>query len=322
VAGSGTILAFYRADNLRVSLALRQSLGGLRIKVIRQNGGYSHIYVQQVFRSHTPLFITITSGRQGTVAYVDGREYERFTTYRVREEDLTGKLLVGNTPSGSHEWSGQLLALAVYNQELTPEEILQHYENWMSHKLSAFRNSGQAVAFYPFNEAKGGVAHNQVDAATNLLIPTKFFVVHQKFLTWPWNEFYPGWSYWKNVAINICGFMPLGFFFCAYFRSVRMISRPALASILLGFMVSLSIEISQAFLPTRDSGLIDVITNTIGTALGTMLYPYEASELAADWSRKAIIKCRLLLLRTMNRQELSGQDRDNCRARDGESAQR
>jgi VanZ like family/Concanavalin A-like lectin/glucanases superfamily len=319
VTGSGTILAFYQPNNLRVSLALRQSLGGLLIQVVGQNGGNSPIYVQQVFRAQTPLFITITSGRQGTVAYVDGREYDRFTTYHVREEDLTGKLLVGNTLSGSHEWSGQLLALAVYNQELKPEEILQHYENWMSHKFSAFRNSGHAVAFYPFNEAKGGVAHNQVDAATDLLIPTKFFVVHQKFLSWPWNEFYPGRSYWKNVAINIGGFMPLGFFFCAYFRSARMTSRPTLATVLLGFVVSLSIEISQAFLPTRDSGLTDVITNTVGTAVGTMLYRYETS-LPLTRAAKQSENVDSYPPGLMDMQDLMGQDRDNCRARDGESA--
>ena len=63
----------------------------------------------------------------------------------------------------------------------------------------------------------GNVVHNQVDPATDLLIPERFFVLHEQFLERPWNEITPGWHYWKNVAINIVGFTPLGFFFYAYF---------------------------------------------------------------------------------------------------------
>ena len=274
VTGSGTILAYYQPSDFSVPFALRQSLGDLRVEDGHEDGGHSHIYVPRVFLSETALFITITSGTQGTIAYVDGREFKRFPTYHVRQQELSGKLLVGNTPLGTHEWSGRLLALAVYNQELPPQEVFEHYENWTTHKVS--EDSGHALAVYAFNEGTGSVAHNQVDRGTDLLIPKKFFVVHEKFLTWPWNEYYPGRSYEKNVAINIVGFIPLGFFFCAYLSAVRMTPRPALVTVIIGFVVSLTIEVLQSFLPTRDSGLTDVITNTVGTTLGAMLFQYFA----------------------------------------------
>src|SRR5208282_2698617 len=122
-----------------------------------------------------------------------------------------------------------------------------------------------AVALYLFNERRGSVVHNQVDPATDLLIPEHYFVLRAPFLLPAWDEYYPGWGYWRNLSINVGGFIPLGFVFCAYFSKIK---RPVLASIFLGFTVSLSIEVLQAFLPTRDSGTTDIITNTLGSAIG------------------------------------------------------
>jgi glycopeptide antibiotics resistance protein len=72
--------------------------------------------------------------------------------------------------------------------------------------------------------------------------------------------------------LNIAGFIPLGFFFTVYFSLVRPIPRPRIMVVVLGLTISLTIETAQYFLPTRDSSMTDVITNTLGTAIGVAFY--------------------------------------------------
>jgi hypothetical protein len=171
-----------------------------------------------------------------------------------------------------YAWSGELKGLVIYDRELNGTEVARSPADWSSASRPDSLESDAVVARYLFDEGKGRVVRNQVDSATKLLIPERFFVLHPQFLERPWDEFQSSWGYWKDVGINIFGFVPMGFFFCAYFSAIRKIRRAALLTVALGFAVSLTIEISQSFLPTRDSGMTDLITNTFGTALGAVLY--------------------------------------------------
>jgi glycopeptide antibiotics resistance protein len=87
-----------------------------------------------------------------------------------------------------------------------------------------------------------------------------------------WTEFSMTRSYWSAVLKNIVGFIPFGIAFAAYFSAARPVRRATLAAIALALSVSLTIEILQAFLPNRDSGTSDLITNTLGTWIGAASY--------------------------------------------------
>jgi hypothetical protein len=238
----------------------------------------THIAVDHVFRQGKELLVTITSGSQGTAVYVNGTLVKTSSQFRIVRKDFTGQLVIANSPVETNSWGGQLWGVGIYNKQLTSAQVLQHYHAWATNNGHELDGEG-ALALYLFNEHIGRVVHNEVAPGPNLYIPEHYFVLHPQFLTPPWREFKANWTYWGNVILNVSAFIPLGFFFSAYFSSIRQIKRATAAAIVLGFAVSLTIEILQAFLPTRDSGMTDLVTNTSGTALGAGLYAWLANKI-------------------------------------------
>jgi len=241
------------------------------------------IYVGDVFKRLKPVFVTITSGEAGAATYVDGTLVKRFSNFAFSSLDLRGQLIVGSAPATAWSWPGQFKGLAVYDRELTADEVSQHYANWTENRQADFAKSGGLVALYLFNEGSGNVVHSQVASASDLLIPERFLVFDKEFLKPFWKEFRPGWNYWKDVGINVAGFVPLGFFFCAFLDMAQHPRRLSVSSIAIaiGISMSLIIEISQFYLPTRDSSLMDVISNSLGTVIGAILYRFMSTPLQA-----------------------------------------
>lgn len=286
VLSSGTILAFYQAQSQLPPFALRQSLGDLVLQRTTQNDSGKRkkikIYVDDVLSHQNPVLVTIGSGESGTSVFTDGVLVKRIEGLKLSSRDLIGRLILGNSPVTTDDWSGQMKGLAIYDRELSPEDVSRHFADWTHGKASDLAQSEGALAVYRFDEGEGNVAHNLVDSATNLLIPERFFILHAPFLERPWDEFRPDLNYWKDVGINIGGFIPLGFFFYAYISLLRRTKRPVAITIACGFAISLVIEVSQAFLPTRDSGMTDLITNTLGTAVGVMVFRHKAVQTVLD----------------------------------------
>jgi len=281
IESKGTVIGFYWPEARIVPFAMRQYQNGLVLERPTKNDakGTAAVYVDKVFSHQGPVLVTITANRESTSIYADGVLLRKFMDFRLSRQDLSGRLVLGNSPVSPNTWLGQFRGLAIYDRELTSDEVSQHLTDWTnSEHPDVARNHG-AAAFYSFNEGQGNVIHNQVKLATDLIIPERFFVLHEQFLERPWDEYRPGWRYWKNIGVNIVGFIPLGFFFCAHFSSLRNGNGAAAKTIALGFMVSLTVEVLQAFLPTRDSGMTDVLTNTMGTAIGVVVFRYNCPSI-------------------------------------------
>lgn len=277
-SASSTILAFYEPeDPLQLVLHQYHSLLILNREIRDNHDHILTIGTDGVFRRIEPEFITITSGADGSAMYVNGALARSFPRARIGD-GCAGQLVVGTSPVGKSNWHGEIKGLAIYRQELAPSEVLAHFQTWTAVGQPRLSGDDQAIAVYLFDERTGNVIRNAVRPGVDLFIPERYSLLHEAFLTPFWKEFKPTGSYCADTLINILGFIPLGFVFYAYWSAVRPIRHAALTTVIFGFGVSLTIEVLQSYLPTRDSGTTDLITNTLGTFLGVRLWDWKIAR--------------------------------------------
>ena len=129
------------------------------------------------------------------------------------------------------------------------------------------------MALYLFDEGGGPRAEDTSRNRHHVIIPEIYQAVHRQILIPPWKDLaYDGPDY-QDIVVNVLGFMPFGFCFFFHYQQSRPHRRAKniLLVIVVGSAISLAIELTQAWLPNRDSSMIDVITNIAGTFLGAVL---------------------------------------------------
>jgi VanZ family protein len=271
---SATLFAFYRPEGPR-EFSLHQSISDLVLRSDSHGRSFpsrfTSLYVDDVFHQGKPRFITITSNGEQTAIYVDGGLARTAPGFPLSARDFQGELVVANSPTVDNSWSGVLRGFALYDQALSPSRVLDHFQAWIKQGQLDISTEDRPKALYCFGEAAGPLVRDQLSLSPDLYIPEWYTIYREVLLAPVWKEFHPTFSYWKDAFVNIFGFMPLGVVFCAYFSMSRSIKRPFLFTTLLGFGLSLTIEVIQRFLPTRDSSTTDVINNTLGTFLGVAL---------------------------------------------------
>jgi VanZ family protein len=286
---TGTILAFYDAGTGSL-FAIRQQLTDLVLEQERLGGVLpkkaQKVYVDELLQAKKAIFLTVASSAGGTAIYADGELVKRIPGFRFSTKDVARRLIVGDSPGQSDGWSGQFRGLAIYSQDLTVAQVRRHHAAWMQAGTPEANGIEGFAALYTFSEHAGAIAHGTDSTGVELYIPARYSIVDKTILEAPWNAFEPTWNYWQDVAINIGGFVPLGLLAAMYYSAVRGgpvgNSRGKLAAIVLGGAISLTIEGLQVFLPTRDSDMTDVMTNTLGTCIGAAMLGWEPARRAVD----------------------------------------
>jgi hypothetical protein len=218
-------------------------------------------------------------------------------------------LVMGTDAHGNSQWRGTIYEIAVYDRALAPEEV-QACQGSADAKVAAdpwpggsernqieadgrqptagYRKSEAAeepwpvihYVFAPENtyatEFRGGKALAVRDLgrgpAADLVVP-EYFMPYQRAYLGGQNDWMEYKSNWLDVAVNILGFMPLGVLLMCWLTGRGMSAVMALCmAVSAGFVVSFGVEYLQAFLPSRDSSLRDLITNSAGTLIGSIGY--------------------------------------------------
>jgi hypothetical protein len=218
--------------------------------------------------------LAVTVSSEGARLHVNGRPTSLVLPKTIAVESIPfgGNLLLGSSNSGWHSWIGGMLALAIYDRVLEPEELRAHTSD-PTRGGDMLLEDSSLLALYRFEEGEGDRTSSSVTRGPDLMFP--FRVTRPtlpKYLGW--YKYYPGEFGWfeKDVTLNILGFIPLGFLL-----SWRRRPRFIWIALLVGFSLSLSVEFAQAFIPGRYSSMSDLMSNTAGALLGALLTRFDRS---------------------------------------------
>jgi VanZ family protein len=257
-------------------------IGQYKSSAIVMNGDdYPHkrkikrIYSDISSKPPKKLLLTITSSsNEGTKLYVDGRltGTRPDLILKIPDKNMPA-IILGNSSHGNSSWNGEIYGLALYADKLSPDVIENHYNAWSKNHVFPLGENEKQFLCFGFKEGRGTETIDIISGIQKLSIPSKFYILKKRFISMPWSDFQDAKNFYLDIIINLLGFIPLGFTLCACLvRSKGILQKKAvLFSLIFCFILSLCIEIAQAWIPSRSSQGLDVILNTFGAWTGTMI---------------------------------------------------
>ena len=230
-------------------------------------GGRQEIGYGKAFTSKSPVLITFSSDKSGSVIYVDGKAVRRSKTPLMhRLSTLGSTAVIANSVLGDQPWSGELYHISIFDRSLSSQEISSR-----ALKTESGITKGEIISFDFTSNPRETVYPNEGSySQTQLSIPKRFSPPEKQILRPPWTDYSFDKAYFTDVILNFLGFIPSGVLLGLLFRlkGIR-IFHAVLISLLISAAISSSIEVLQVFLPTRTSQLSDLILNILGGITGT-----------------------------------------------------
>lgn len=227
--------------------------------------------LSRLFSAGKRRFITVTSGRNGTAVYVNGILKKRDSNVSLNENIGQGPLrfLLGNSPRGDGQWMGNLHCLAIYDRSMGNDEVRSSYQNWIEFGTPSALTVDSQTAVYLFDEHMGSKVKNHGLHQYELIIPSIYRVVQRGFLETERLNIRQN-LYNIDTILHFLGFIPVGFLLIALFRRTTRFSLAIsiISTILVSVGLGFSIELLQVYLPSRDTQLLDLISNFFGTVAG------------------------------------------------------
>ncbi|MBC8002962.1 MAG: VanZ family protein [Opitutaceae bacterium] len=274
--GGFRILASFHAGDGRSQLVIGQWRG----QIIVMNGddysrrrGMPRIVADTSTIPNGVILLTITTGARGTRLYLNGREAAAMADLHLilPAEPKNGRLVVGNSVQANNPWNGEIFGFAAYSRTLTTDQISRHSLRWSERKNLSFALADNPFLLFAFAEGGGHEARDQSGQGSHLKIPDRLAALDRRAFASLSRDIEQTGSLGPDVTVNLLGFMPFGFLLAAILgRSARSKWRVLFLTTAAGFALSFSIELAQAWMPSRDSSLLDLVLNTAGTMLGVV----------------------------------------------------
>lgn len=181
--------------------------------------------------------------------------------------------MIGNAHSGRSFWSGDLLGLRIYDRVLQDNEIRLHARRGPAMGIRPPAIEQGVIAQYDFDGRDAPLAINRSRPLPDLVVAHAFQPVHRTMLELPWERDWRSLPDTLDIFINIAGFIPFGFFFSFLLRGITSLSAGliVLAAVAAGSAISLAIEVTQAYLPMRNSSATDLVCNICGALIGAIV---------------------------------------------------
>lgn len=232
----------------------------------------AEVAVRNILNAGTTRDIVIVTGRAGTKIFVDNHHALDDQDFRLFPGRAGGplRLSLGGSLSGKYTWNGTLFCFSLIAGDAS--ERLTNSANAAPCAACEGERKQGAIMGFSFEEP-GSLVRNCAGVRHSLVIRDRFPVIGGNVLVPFWDDFTNDASYYSDIAVNLLGFIPFGFFLARFLSQVNGMGRRRVvaAVVAAGFVLSLGIELSQVFLPGRSSQLSDLICNTIGSFAGAHL---------------------------------------------------
>jgi hypothetical protein len=250
----------YGTDERHANLRLQQENGRLDVWVesagSRPGAG---LHIPHVFDRGDTLSIMVSFDGQRLHACREG-SMRRTTQIAPGEHlrwDSSATLAIGSLVDGQIGWRGTIFALAVTDGVSESSDSIE----------------GNRVLFYDFTRTFQDSVKDDGSAPQDpLLVPERYTVPSRIILATPAHyNWHTRWFVF-DMVLNIAVFLPFGYLLTIILtRSLRSVSKGTIATMLAAFLFSLTVEWLQAWLPTRNSSMVDLMCNVTGAGIGAWL---------------------------------------------------
>jgi len=230
-----------------------------------------HFEVEGVLKKGVKEWVAIVFDGERLSLYRDGalKGAKRTGPLDFSDWERGYPLVIGSEGDGKFPWAGRIHSVAIFDRALNGEEI----QSFRDREKQPGHTIDSPLVYYRFADMQGPTIRDHgIGPRADLVVPKYFTPYKPIILKTPSNEIRGLWSDRTDILLNFLCFIPLGFLFVNFLNSQGFPSPyDILLTIAIGFSLSLTIEILQAFLPGRESDLTDLITNTLGTITGSFL---------------------------------------------------